>query len=107
MHRQGVCDKHEDSAGEHIPSGVLLDEWCNEDGTDTLCGLVQTGKHSSLVERRFLDALLLGLAVVKNRGHGNDGAVECLKTELVAHDAGNVDEDGATLQGGVHADRTG
>lgn len=85
--------KEEDGGREYGASGELANERRNDDGADDLGGGVGTSQDTEVTKG------VVGPEAI--RGHGDDGTVEGLETELVQHDTSNVDGNVALLALGV------
>jgi hypothetical protein len=93
----GKNTKDKDGARENVLGGKSLDQRGDQDGANTLEGLVETGEETEALEGPGGSLLQDSFVVIAVRGQGNNGAVESLKAELIDHDAGDVEGDVAAL----------
>ena len=70
-----------------------FDERSNEDGTNTLKGLVETREQADLLKCASCSATHEGILIVTIRGETDDCAVEGFQSELVQHQSKDVDDD--------------
>lgn len=93
--------KNENSTGKNVLGRETLDERRDEDGPHALEGLVEALEQAQTAKGAGVLAVVEeGFVVVAVGGEGGDGAVEGLETELVEHDAEDIEGDIATLLGG-------
>ncbi len=95
-------EKTEDQNGarQHDPGGISLDQGGDENGPDTLEGLIQASQQTHFGEGAWRHAGLQCIVIVTLRGQGGDGSVEGFEAEFIHHDPGNVDHYIALLHGG-------
>jgi hypothetical protein len=94
--------KYKHCTSQYVLGRISFDEWRNQDRSNALERLVEPSQNADPLEGDGNVRLLLKFIVSVSRKR-NDRSVESLESELVHHDAGDVDGDVPSLDRSVDA----